>query len=113
MYVNGGFFYISNFFSTSLDVVYYQYFRLGPKRASKIRKLFNLTKDDDVCQYVIKRPLPLKEVGIITHRRRKATAFCMRLDVNYCKTWSAFARKFAPITTHAPFSLNFKIVTAN
>jgi len=35
--------------------------RLGPKRASKIRKLFNLTKEDDVCQYVIKRPLPLKE----------------------------------------------------
>merc|ERR1719312_1682767 len=35
--------------------------RLGPKRASTIRKLFNLTKDDDVCQYVIKRPLPLKE----------------------------------------------------
>ena len=35
--------------------------RLGPKRASKIRKLFNLSKDDNVCQYVIKRPLPLKE----------------------------------------------------
>merc|ERR1711992_331008 len=35
--------------------------RLGPKRASKIRKLFNLTKEDDVCQYVIKRPLPLKD----------------------------------------------------
>merc|ERR1711994_3707 len=35
--------------------------RLGPKRASKIRKLFNLTKEDDVCQYVIKWPLPLKE----------------------------------------------------
>merc|ERR1712046_484543 len=35
--------------------------RLGPKRASKIRKLFNLTKEDDVCQYVIKRPLSLKE----------------------------------------------------
>merc|ERR1711920_709814 len=34
--------------------------RLGPKRASKIRKLFNLTKEDDVCQYVIKRPLALK-----------------------------------------------------
>merc|ERR1712154_584570 len=33
----------------------------GPKRASKIRKLFNLTKEDDVCQYVIKRPLPLKD----------------------------------------------------
>merc|ERR1711877_112023 len=35
--------------------------RLGPKRASKIRKLFNLAKEDDVCQYAIKRPLPLKE----------------------------------------------------
>jgi len=34
--------------------------RLGPKRASNIRKLFNLSKDDNVCQYVIKRPLPLK-----------------------------------------------------
>merc|ERR1719322_973427 len=35
--------------------------RLGPKRASKIRKLFNLTKEDNVCQYVIRKPLPLKE----------------------------------------------------
>ena len=28
---------------------------LGPKRASKIRKLFNLSKEDDVRKYVIKR----------------------------------------------------------
>ncbi|KAJ3663705.1 hypothetical protein Zmor_007934 [Zophobas morio] len=35
--------------------------RLGPKRASRIRKLFNLSKEDDVRQYVVKRPLPLKE----------------------------------------------------
>lgn len=35
--------------------------RLGPKRASKIRKLFNLSKEDDVRTYVIKRPLPQKE----------------------------------------------------
>merc|ERR1712111_77318 len=35
--------------------------RLGPKRASKIRKLFNLTKEDNVCQYVIGKPLPVKE----------------------------------------------------
>ena len=35
--------------------------RLGPKRASKIRKLFNLTRDDDVRQYVVRRPLPDKE----------------------------------------------------
>lgn len=35
--------------------------RLGPKRASKIRKLFNLSKDDDVRQYVVRRPLTQKE----------------------------------------------------
>jgi len=29
--------------------------RLGPKRATKIRKLFNLEKEDDVRKYVIKR----------------------------------------------------------
>ena len=35
--------------------------RLGPKRASRIRKLFNLNKEDDVRQYVVRRPLPEKE----------------------------------------------------
>jgi len=35
--------------------------RLGPKRASGIRKLFNLTKTDDVRQYVVRRPLKPKE----------------------------------------------------
>merc|ERR1711994_1077716 len=29
--------------------------RLGPKRASKIRKLFDLTKEDDVRKFVIRR----------------------------------------------------------
>lgn len=29
--------------------------RLGPKRASRIRKLFNLGKEDDVRKYVIRR----------------------------------------------------------
>jgi len=35
--------------------------RLGPKRASKIRKLFNLGKDDDVRSFVLRRKLPEKE----------------------------------------------------
>ena len=35
--------------------------RLGPKRASKIRKLFNLTKEDDVRKYVIARKFEKKE----------------------------------------------------
>jgi len=35
--------------------------RLGPKRASKIRKLFNLSKEDNVKQFVVRRPLTPKE----------------------------------------------------
>merc|ERR1712087_1080124 len=35
--------------------------RLGPKRASKIRKLFSLDKTDDVRSFVIKRTIPAKE----------------------------------------------------
>lgn len=31
--------------------------RLGPKRASRIRKLFNLLKENDVRQYVVRKPL--------------------------------------------------------
>ncbi|OMH80833.1 40S ribosomal protein S6-B [Zancudomyces culisetae] len=34
--------------------------RLGPKRASKIRKLFNLTKEDDVRKFVIRREVQPK-----------------------------------------------------
>ncbi len=34
--------------------------RLGPKRASKIRKLFNLSKEDDVRKYVIARTFEKK-----------------------------------------------------
>merc|ERR1711935_129856 len=35
--------------------------RLGPKRANNIRKLFNLGKDDDVRQYVIRRAFTTKK----------------------------------------------------
>ncbi|KAI3659181.1 hypothetical protein MP638_006963 [Amoeboaphelidium occidentale] len=35
--------------------------RLGPKRANKIRKMFNLTKEDDVRKFVVRRELPAKE----------------------------------------------------
>lgn len=31
--------------------------RPGPKRASRIRKLFSLSKEDDVHQYVVRKPL--------------------------------------------------------
>eukprot|EP01104_Vermistella_antarctica_P005923 TRINITY_DN16670_c0_g1_i1.p2 TRINITY_DN16670_c0_g1~~TRINITY_DN16670_c0_g1_i1.p2 ORF type:complete len:246 (+),score=90.95 TRINITY_DN16670_c0_g1_i1:80-817(+) len=35
--------------------------RLGPKRASKIRKMFKLTKDDDVRKFVVRRELKVKD----------------------------------------------------
>lgn len=60
--------------------------RLGPKRASRIRKFFNLTKEDDVRQFVIHRIIPGKDgkrdrkvapkiqrlVTPVTVRRRRA-----------------------------------------
>lgn len=43
--------------------------RLGPKRANKIRALFNLSKEDDVRKYVISRPVEKK--GKVTNKRPK------------------------------------------
>merc|ERR1712000_404738 len=37
--------------------------RLGPKRATKIRRFFGLTKDDDVRKYVIRREVQPKCEG--------------------------------------------------
>ena len=31
--------------------------RLGPQRATRSRKLFNLSKEDDVRQYIVRKPL--------------------------------------------------------
>lgn len=44
----------------------------GPKRASKIRKLFNLSKDDDVRKYVVRRPLKAKEGKEVKKEKFKA-----------------------------------------
>jgi len=46
--------------------------RLGPKRASKIRKLFNLSKEDDVRKYVIRREIAVKEGKTAKGKRTKA-----------------------------------------
>jgi small subunit ribosomal protein S6e len=42
--------------------------RLGPKRANKIRKLFNLTKEDDVRKFVISRSFTTRKGKNITKR---------------------------------------------
>jgi small subunit ribosomal protein S6e len=44
--------------------------RLGPKRANNIRKLFNLTKEDDVRKYVIAREYTNKK-GIMVRKAPK------------------------------------------
>jgi len=46
--------------------------RLGPKRASKIRRLFNLSKKDDVRKYVIRRTIPAKEGKKVQKPKSKA-----------------------------------------
>jgi len=38
--------------------------RLGPKRASNIRKLFGLTKEDDVRKFVVRRNIPGKAAKV-------------------------------------------------
>jgi small subunit ribosomal protein S6e len=49
--------------------------RLGPKRATKIRRLFNLSKEDDVRKYVIRRTIPAKEGFQIFHNKTKIKNF--------------------------------------
>jgi small subunit ribosomal protein S6e len=44
--------------------------RLGPKRANNIRKLFNLTKEDDVRKYVISRTFTNKK-GVTVRKAPK------------------------------------------
>jgi len=44
--------------------------RVGPKRASKIRKLFNLSYTDDVRKYVISRSRPNKKEGGKEHTKK-------------------------------------------
>ena len=44
--------------------------RVGPKRASKIRKLFNLSYQDDVRKYVIARKRPNKKEGGQEHTKK-------------------------------------------
>lgn len=69
--------------------------RLGPKRASHIRKLFALSKEDDVRKYVIKRPLPLKE-GKTKQRfqapkiQRLVTPVVLQVRYNHYFTYISF-----------------------
>ncbi|KAI9561959.1 ribosomal protein-like protein S6 [Daphnia sinensis] len=93
--------------------------RLGPKRASKIRKLFNLAKEDDVRQYVIKRPLPKKEgkkqrfrspkiqrlvTPVVLQRKRHRMALKKKRVVNRREQAAEYARLLALRTKEAKVS---------
>ena len=54
--------------------------RLAPKRASKIRKLFNLTKADDVRKYVVRRTLAAKEGKKAKSKAPKIQRLVLRSD---------------------------------
>jgi len=85
--------------------------RLGPKRAGKIRKLFNLEKDDDVRQYVVRRPIKLKEgqdkpktkapkiqrliTPVVLQRARRAKALKRKRIANAKKEANDYAKLLA------------------
>lgn len=48
--------------------------RLGPKRATKIRKFFNLSKEDDVTKFVVRRE--------VTKKNGKTTTKAPKIQVN-------------------------------
>jgi len=66
--------------------------RLGPKRASKIRKLFSLGKDDDVRQYVIRREIPRKN-GKTAHKAPKIQRLVTEITLQRKRHRIAIIRK--------------------
>jgi len=82
--------------------------RLGPKRASKIRKLFGLTKKDDVRKYVVRRILPKKPNGrgkapkiqrlvtpVVLQRKRRRIALKKRWATKSRKEAAEYAKLLA------------------
>lgn len=74
--------------------------RLGPKRAANIRKLFNLSKDDDVRKYVIRREIPVKEGAKEGAKPRSKAPKIQRLVTpqGIQRKRKRYARKIASIT---------------
>merc|ERR1719182_1097456 len=83
--------------------------RLGPKRASNIRKLFNLEKKDDVKQFVVRReagkkkkapriqrlvtPGHLQRKRTLRNKTRKHMANAKKLKADYAKRLSEYRQE--------------------
>merc|ERR1712151_949211 len=57
--------------------------RLGPKRANKIRKLFNLEKKDDVRKFVVRREVEKRKCGKAPKIQRLVTATTLQRRRRY------------------------------
>ena len=54
---------------------------LGPKRAGRIHKLYNLSEEDDVRQYVVKKPLN-KEGKKLRAKHPRSSVFILHVSCN-------------------------------
>jgi len=63
--------------------------RLGPKRVSKIRKLFNLSKEDNPRDFVITRVVKKEKDGVIKerHKRPKIQRLVTRQRIQQKRKW--------------------------
>merc|ERR1711934_785533 len=66
--------------------------RLGPKRANKIRKLFNLSKDDDVRRFVIRRDLKPNEKHAQSSAARNRAEAAKEADSAFRRVMAARAK---------------------
>ena len=70
----------------------------GPKRASKIRKMFNLTKDDDVRHYVKIYGKKVEKVGTAAELRQHRGKTAAEPEA----AWKAAGPRVAPCRAASP-----------
>ncbi len=79
--------------------------RLGPKRASKIRKLFNLDAKDDVRKFVIRRTFEKKGKTVTKAPKIQRLVTPVTLQrKRHRKALKVTAQKAAQVCSHTPFS---------
>jgi ribosomal protein S6E (S10) len=68
--------------------------RLGPKRANKIRKMFNLSKEDDVRKFVVTREVKTKK-GKTLRKRPKIQRLVTPVTLQRKRAYTAAKRSYA------------------
>ncbi len=70
--------------------------RLGPKRATNIRKMFNLSKEDDVRKYVIRREVTSKKEGAKPYTKAYVLFICHLFSI-HCHIRPKIQRLVTPL----------------